>query len=493
MKMWHGDFFLLLLFRGLQSWYSIEEYLGFPGSNKENEMSLDLITGTTGVLGLIGNPVRHTLSPLIHNTLSEELGQDLRYLPFPVEEDVAAAVRGAYRLGIRGLNVTVPHKTAVMEALVDIDEKARIIGAVNTLVRTEGGFKGYNTDMPGLGRALTQRGIHLAGQQVIVLGAGGASRAVCTLALSEGAESVYLLNRTIENAKALADDLNPHFPGNRLKPLAASDYAKVPRIPSIMIQCTSLGLHEGDGLLIDDDDFYHLATYGYDLVYNPAVTPFLRKCEGFGIPADNGLSMLLYQGIIAYELWTGISVSEQLAERVLTRLKRRLYGENVVLVGYMGCGKSTVGQALAEKTGRTFLDTDAAIEEAEDCSIREIFESEGEEAFRRMETDLLRRLADTAVNTVIATGGGIVLREENRKLLTKTGKVIWLSASPETTMERVKSDSARPLLDSASVQELDDKIRSMLTSRGPAYSAASGCKIDTDGKSVEEIVRILTD
>ena len=431
-------------------------------------MQNTIITGTTGVLGLIGNPVRHTMSPMIHNTLSEELGQDLRYLPFPVEEDVTAAVRGAYHLGIRGLNVTVPHKTAVMEALAEVDDSARIIGAVNTLVRIEGGYKGYNTDMPGLGRALKLRGISLSGQQVIVLGAGGASRAVCTLALSEGADSVWLLNRTLEKAAALAEELNQHFQGNRLTALAAEDYKKVPRMPSILIQCTSLGLHEGDGLLVEDDDFFHMATYGYDLIYNP---------------------MLLYQGIIAYELWTGVSVSKELANRVYTRLRRHLYGENVVLTGYMGCGKSTVGQALAEKTGKDFLDTDAAIEEMQGCCIREIFEEQGEEAFRDMETELLRHLSETCVNTVIATGGGIVLRSENRELLKKTGQVVWLKASPEETLKRVKNDTGRPLLDSASEQEMAEKIQHMLRERGPAYSAAADRTVMTDGKSVVKILQ----
>ena len=456
-------------------------------------MNRNEITGNTGVLGLIGNPVRHTLSPLIHNTLSEELGLDLLYLPFSVEQDPIAAVRGAFALGIRGLNVTVPHKMAVMEALSDIDEMARIIGAVNTLVRTENGFKGFNTDMPGLGRALAVRGISLKGQQVIVLGAGGASRAVCTLALSEGAEQVWLLNRTIEKAETLAADLNRHFDGEKLIPLAATDWNRVPEKPSVFLQCTSLGLHEGEGLLIDDPAFYKRATYGYDLIYNPAVTPFLSRLMEMDIPCDNGLSMLLYQGIIAYELWTGKRVSNELADRVMTRLKRRLYGENLVLVGYMGSGKSTVGQVMAERSGRAFLDTDAAIKEAEGCSIREIFEERGEEAFRSMETGLLRRLADSAVNTVIATGGGIVLRKENRELLKKIGRVIWLKATPEETMSRVKNDTGRPLLDSASEQELYDKICRMLREREPAYEAAANEVLLTDGRTVGEIVHEIID
>ncbi len=450
------------------------------------------ITGLTGVLGLIGNPVRHTMSPLIHNTLSEELGQDLCYLPFPVEQDVTAAVKGAFHLGIRGLNVTVPHKTAVMEALAEVDENARIIGAVNTLVRTENGYKGYNTDMPGLLRAISIRGISLKGQQVIVLGAGGASRAVCTLALSEGAASVWLLNRTAAKAEQMAEELNRHFEGNRLKALAASDFRKVPGVPSVMFQCTSLGLKEGDGLLIEDENFYHKATYGYDLIYNPAVTPFIRKMNENATPCDNGLSMLLYQGIIAYELWTGLSVSEELAERVYTKLKRSIYGENLILVGYMGCGKSTVGRELAESQGMHFLDTDSMIEEREDCSIRELFEERGEAAFRDLETGLLKHLSDSAVNTVIATGGGIVLRKENRELLRKTGTVIWLKASVEETLGRVKSDTSRPLLDSASEQELAGKVERMLQERGAAYESAADEIVSTDGKTVEEISREIS-
>ena len=465
------------------------------------------INGTTGVLGLIGNPVRHTLSPVIHNTISEEMGLNLKYLPFPVEEDVPAAVRGAYHLGIRGLNVTVPHKTAVIEALVDMDDAAKMIGAVNTLVRVDGGYKGYNTDMPGLGRALKRRGVSLKNQQVVILGAGGASRAACALALTEGAKEIYLLNRTKERAVQLAEELTQAFRtlsadhGSendtedgagavkcQIIPLAASEYREVPRNPSIFIQCTALGLHEGDGLLVEDDNFYHLAEYGFDLVYNPAVTPFMKKLDSFGIPNDNGLAMLLYQGIIAYELWTGVTIPDELADRVMARLKRRLHGENLILVGYMGCGKSTVGQALAKERGMAFLDTDAMIEEAEDCSIREIFEEQGEGAFRDMETEMLRRLSNSAVNTVIATGGGIVLRPENRKLMQETGRVIWLSASPEETLNRVKHDTGRPLLDSESEAELAGKIERMLRERGPAYEAAADCVVKTDGKRVEEIV-----
>lgn len=168
-----------------------------------------IIDGHTRTCGLLGNPVEHTLSPVIHNTLAEKFSHNLVYVPFLVEEGQAlAAIKGAYDLHILGLNVTVPFKSAVLPGLVEMDPMAEQIGAVNTLVRTEGGFKGYNTDMPGLYRAMAGEGIKLAGEEVILLGAGGAARAVAFLCAAKGVSRVYLLNRSLEKANAVAEEVN---------------------------------------------------------------------------------------------------------------------------------------------------------------------------------------------------------------------------------------------------------------------------------------------
>jgi len=445
------------------------------------------ISGTTEVLGLIGNPVEHTLSPVIHNTLSERLNRNLVYLPFPVRDDPVQAVKGAFHLGIRGMNVTVPHKTAVIPALSGIDPAAEVIGAVNTLVRTDEGFRGYNTDMPGLKRALAVNGISLSGKQVVILGAGGASRAAAALALFEGASGIFLINRTKGKAEAIADDMKKHFK-DHIIPLSKDEYRQVPEAESVFIQCTSLGLKGKEGLLIEDRDFYRKAVYGYDLVYNPAETPFLKLFKELGIPGENGLTMLLYQGMIAYELWTGETVTEDLAAQVLTQLKRKVYGENILLAGFMGSGKSTVGRALAGLRGMDFLDTDTGIVEEQGRSIRDIFEEKGEEGFRDIETAYMERLSKTAVNTVIATGGGMVLRRENRELMKNTGRVVLLTASEETTFQRVKEDNERPLLDSRGENELRTRISRMLTARSAAYLAAADKVVETDGKTVDEIL-----
>ena len=169
------------------------------------------IDGKTRLIGLIGNPVEHTLSPDIHNGISEKMNISSVYVPFKVEKDgLADAIKGAYGLNILGMNVTVPYKNQVVESLVDIDEAARAIGSVNTLVRVDEkhGYKGYNTDMMGLRRQIREDGISLKGETVAVLGAGGVAKAVVYMCLLEEAAKVYLLNRTVEKAQQIAGSMD---------------------------------------------------------------------------------------------------------------------------------------------------------------------------------------------------------------------------------------------------------------------------------------------
>ncbi len=288
-----------------------------------------MIDGNTKVCGLIGNPVEHTLSPLIHNTLAKRLGHHLVYVPFLVEDGaVKSAVDGAFALNVLGLNVTVPYKGKVMENLVQIDDLAEQIGAVNTLVRCGSGFKGYNTDMPGLCRALTREGIILKEQEVILLGAGGAARAVAFMCASQKVKKVYLLNRSVDKAKAVAEEVNRKSGRECICPMALKDHGKVPDGKFLAIQATSVGLYPNEkDVIIEDGAFYEKIHTGYDLVYKPGTTRFMELVKSHGGEAYNGLKMLLYQGIIAYELWNGISVSEEMALQVYEMLEREIYHE----------------------------------------------------------------------------------------------------------------------------------------------------------------------
>ena len=284
------------------------------------------IKGTTRVCGLIGNPVGHSVSPAIHNNLARLTGKDMVYTTFKVEKgDVASAVRGAYSLNILGLNVTVPHKSEVIDSLVDIDPLAKAIGAVNTLVRVDGGFKGYNTDILGLARELEDEGIELADSKVIILGAGGAARAITFLCSSKGAKKIYLLNRSVDKAQDIAHAVNTHFHNEKVIPMNIADYADIPGDDYIVIQTTSVGLHPNDtAVVIDDEAFYKKVKVGVDIIYNPSETRFMKMCKNAGKPACNGLKMLLYQGVAAYELWNDVSVTKEQADKVYNKMKEEL-------------------------------------------------------------------------------------------------------------------------------------------------------------------------
>lgn len=281
------------------------------------------INGKTRTCGLIGNPVEHTLSPMIHNTLAERLGHQLVYVPFLVEKGrLADAVAGADALNVLGLNVTVPYKSEVIASLREVDALARDIGAVNTLVKTEGGYKGYNTDMEGLYRAMTSEGIRIDGEQIILLGAGGAARAVAYLCAVKGADKVYMLNRTLGKVQTVAQEVNDAVGRKVIEPMAIEDYAGLPDRKYLAIQGTSVGLapHVED-VVIADDAFYEKIHTGFDLIYSPWETRFMQLVKAHGGKAYNGLKMLLYQGIIAYELWNDVDVSEEDAEAVYERLR----------------------------------------------------------------------------------------------------------------------------------------------------------------------------
>ncbi len=442
------------------------------------------INGKTKILGVIGNPIEHTLSPVIHNTLCELLGIDAVYVPIKVENDIVTAVNGLVESGVYGLNVTVPYKQDVMKVLKGVDELAEEIGAVNTLVRCSGGYKGYNTDMPGLARALETKGVKLSGKKAVVIGAGGAARAVCVMLKNYGAEKIYLLNRNIEKAKAIAEEIPI------VTPLRLTEYDSIPEDKYIMFQCTSVGLKPEDELIIKSDDFYKMAEYGYDLIYNPAVTPFIAKLNELGVPNDNGLTMLLYQGIIAFEMWFGLKVSRDMSEVVYAELCKKLYGDNIVLIGYMGSGKTSVGKELAKSRGMRFIDLDEYIVEKEGRSINDIFTYETEEYFRNVESEVIREMS-TLSNTVISTGGGAVLRKENRDNLSRVGHVVYLKADPETILNRVKDDQSRPLLKSESEEELRKRITTMLDSRNPYYEIFADQVIYTDRLTPSEIAEII--
>lgn len=265
-----------------------------------------MISGKSKVCGVMAYPVEHSLSPLMQNFFSEKTGIDLAYVPLKVETDkVGDAVRGAYALNFTGINVTIPHKQEVMKYLLEIDEDAKAIGAVNTLVRLEGGYKGYNTDVPGLLRVMTEAGIAIKGRSCILLGAGGAAKAAAYVLAKEGAGRIYVLNRNTERAVVLSRLINERFGREVMIPMALEAYGKLPdKERYLAVQTTSVGMYpKTDRAPIEDEAFYKMIEQAVDIVYTPMVTRFMEHVRAAGGKAVGGLDMLIYQGMIAYELW----------------------------------------------------------------------------------------------------------------------------------------------------------------------------------------------
>ena len=261
------------------------------------------INGQTKLVGLLGYPVEHSLSPAMHNSAFAARSLNWRYVPLPVHpERLGEAVAGLRALGFVGANVTVPHKEAVMSHLDEVALAAQAIGAVNTIVMRKRKLIGYNTDWRGFLTALSEGGFDPHGKRAVVLGAGGAARAV-VYALAQAEAQVTVLNRTLSRAQALVKDFSPLFSSLLLTPQTLEEQTAYTHL---LVNTTPVGLwpEVGQSLWPEDLSFPgHLTVF--DLVYNPQETKLLRQARRAGAQVIGGLGMLVHQGAAAFELWTG--------------------------------------------------------------------------------------------------------------------------------------------------------------------------------------------
>ncbi len=381
--------------------------------------------------GLIGEHLGHSFSPLIHRELG---GYDYSLIELAPEELGDFLNNGAFR----GINVTIPYKQAVIPYLRRLTPRAEAIGSVNTVLRqADGSLLGDNTDYAGFLAMMHGADITPVGKKCLVLGSGGASRTAAACLRAEGARETVIISRQGENNYT---NLGRH-----------SD-------AEIVVNTTPVGMYPGNGASPVNLDAFPALEGVLDLIYNPARTALLLQAEERGIPFAGGLLMLTAQGKAAAELFLGRPLPEAETERVYRLLRRRT--ENLVLIGMPGSGKTTVGRILAEKTGRKFLDTDEMLAERSGLSCGDYLRRYGEKAFRCLETQAVRD-AGKETGCVIATGGGVVTRAENRNLLRQNGCLIHLDRPPE----ELGTGGDRPL--SASRELLEQRYRE----RAPLYAA----------------------
>lgn len=425
--------------------------------------------------GLLGEILGHSLSPRIHGRIFNALGKDGQYDLYEVPRDLVGEWMGGQALSLRGFNVTIPYKETVIPYLSGISSQARAVGAVNTVEVKDGELYGHNTDVYGFGEMLRVEGIEVEGAKILMLGTGGAAKAVSAYFQEAGAEELILASVDVP-----ADI--PRFPGCRI---VSYDEIEGLGERDILVNCTPVGMHPNTGVSLIGEELIGRFTSVVDLVYNPWQTELLHLAANAGKKAVNGLYMLTAQAVRAEEIWQGVDIPEEITKGIYNELKKRMLGDrlNIVLTGMMGSGKSALGYRAAKALGRMFIDMDAWVEERHG-PIPELFKK-GEQVFRDIETRAAMEIGRME-GAVIATGGGVVLRRENMEALRRQGVVLFIDRPLDQILTDIDTDY-RPLL-----QDGKEKLNAIYRERERLYRGTADYVVDNAGTAEEALKTIIT-
>ncbi len=406
--------------------------------------------------GLIGEHLGHSYSQRIHETLGGYPYELIEVAP----QDLDAWMKNK---DFAALNVTIPYKKAVIPYLEELDERARRIGAVNTIVNDHGRLIGKNTDYYGCRFMLEQAGIEIQGRKVILLGNGGAAQAVQAVLEDLGAAAIVKVKR------------NPS-PETLTYEEAYRDHSGA----QVIVNTSPVGMFPAqEGIPVELDRFPQLESVA-DVIYNPHRTRLIVEAQKRGCRTATGLSMLTAQAAEAIEAFIGKPVAPKSILRMTAELAREKM--NLVLIGMPGCGKSTIARKLAEISGRPAVDIDQRIVERIGMPIRDFFAQQGEARFRQIEAEIL---AEVTLQTgqIIATGGGIVKDWENVRRLRQSGKVYFLDRS----LDQLETDPSRPLSSSR------EALRQLYDQRIDLYRAACDQQIENNGSADQTARRLWQD
>ena len=407
---------------------------------------------TTNIFAVTGNPVLHSKSPLLFNRSFQGNKEKAVYTRI-LAESASEAISLFKDIDLSGMNVTSPFKQTILQKLDKTGPAAAAIGAVNTVVKDGGLLKGFNTDHVGVTSSLKGLGLRLQERNCLVLGAGGAGRAAAYGLIQEGA-NVSLANRTFDKAVQAAKTIG-------CQAVTLDDLRSLLNKTEIVVSALSPRINPIQKEWLRPSHVVLDANYPHSPLSTMAQT---QDCT-----VIRGEEWLLNQAIPVYKLFTGREADRKSMEDALSSdFKSKSICENISLIGFMGCGKTTVGQILAKKLGYSFKDIDTVIEEREGKTVSEIFRLKGEQDFRALEKSVLSEIQQEK-NNVYACGGGIVLDPDNRDTLSRNSLVIWLYVSLESCLQRIDR-SSRPLLDT---EERGEKAEVLFQTRIPYYARAA--------------------
>ncbi len=403
--------------------------------------------------GLLGEKLGHSYSPEIHSML-----QDYEYSLY--EKQPHELDSFFENCPLKGFNVTIPYKKEVIKYLSHISDTAMEIGSVNTVVKTDKGYAGYNTDYYGFSYMVKSLGIDVKDKKVLVLGSGGAAQTVIYYFKKNNAKEVVVISRQGENNYS---NIGRHYDAD------------------IIVNCTPVGMYPNNGISPVDLSNFNILTGVLDLIYNPADTKLILQAKAKNIPCANGLTMLVAQAKAAAEIFLDNQIPDSKTDKIVKKLNVQM--KNIVLVGMPGCGKTTIGKLLAKKLNREFYDADTYLTQKYNMDIPTIFQKYGEDKFREMETDVLIELCKKS-SAVISTGGGAVTIKQNYNIIRQNSNVFWVQRD-----NTLLDTTGRPISQASSADEIYKK-------RKPLYERFSDFTVinmGTPDECTEKIIQIMED
>ena len=411
--------------------------------------------------GLIGEKLGHSFSKDIHERIAD---YTFDLIPLSKEEFKTFMEKKEFT----ALNVTIPYKKDVIPYLDEMDEHAKAIGAVNTIVNRDGKLKGYNTDFTGFLYMVKKHNVHMEGKKVLIIGNGGASAAIQAVVQHESAGSMVIVDVVPGNGAISYDEMfSSHLDAE------------------IIINTSPIGMYPRIGNAPIDISMFHKCEAVLDVIYNPILTRLCFEAQEMDIKRVNGLEMLIAQAKQSVEFFLDKSIDDQIIDDIYQDMLRERF--NIVLIGMPSAGKTTIGKMLENRMQKEFIDLDDIIIEKAGKSIPEIFEESGEAGFRAIETEAAIEVSKLN-NKIIATGGGTIKHKVNMDYLRQNGITIFIDRDVD---KLISSDPNRPLSKSTDALEKMHAERLPLYQKYAAYVAVNNSDIESTVTEIEEAYRSI--